>query len=78
MCLAVPMKLIEMSEHQKGVTELEGTKYTVDLSLTPDAQTGDYLIVHAGYSIEQLDRDEAAERLKLFEEMAGMYKEDLR
>ena len=73
MCLAVPMKLVEKKDDLKGVTELEGTKYDVDLSMTPDAETGDYLIVHAGFAIEKLDRDEADERLKLFDEMAEMY-----
>jgi hydrogenase expression/formation protein HypC len=76
MCLAVPMKLIELKDPQKGVTELEGTRYDVDLSLVADAEVGDFLIVHAGFAIEKLDREEADARLKLFSEMADMYKEE--
>lgn len=73
MCLAIPMKLVKMSEENKGVCELEGAQYDVDLSLCPSALKGDYLIVHAGFAIEKLDREEADERLKLFEGMAKMY-----
>jgi hydrogenase expression/formation protein HypC len=76
MCLAVPMKLIKIVEPLKGVSELEGTKYDIDLSLTPDAEVGEYLIVHAGYSIEKLDQEEADARLKLFDDMADLYRED--
>ncbi|MBN2342878.1 MAG: HypC/HybG/HupF family hydrogenase formation chaperone [Deltaproteobacteria bacterium] len=75
MCLAVPMKLTAIDATGKGVSELEGTTYSVDLSLTPDAKAGDYLIVHAGFAIEKLDQEEADERLKLFEGMAQMYAE---
>ena len=70
MCLAVPMKILKIDNTGKGVTELEGTRYDVDLTLVPDCAVGDYVIVHAGFAIEQLDLEEADARLKLFEEMA--------
>jgi len=76
MCLAIPMKLVEIKSSGIGVTELNGAKYDVDLSITPDVEQGDYLIVHAGFAIEKLDRKEADERIKLFEGMAAMYKSD--
>ncbi|MCP4600736.1 MAG: HypC/HybG/HupF family hydrogenase formation chaperone [Proteobacteria bacterium] len=69
MCLAVPMKIIEIKGHGKGVTELEGTRYEVDLSLVEGASTGDYVIVHAGFAIEHLDIEEAEARLELFDQM---------
>lgn len=75
MCLAVPMKLIELNNANRGTTELNGTRYDVDLSLVPDASAGDYLIVHAGFAIEKLDEVEADERLKLFEGMAAVWAE---
>lgn len=75
MCLAVPMKLIELADKTHGVTELNGTRYTVDLSLVADANVGDFLIVHAGFAIEKLDREEADERLRLFDGMAAVWAE---
>ena len=75
MCLAVPMKLIELGDGNSGVTELNGTRYNVDLSLVSDAAEGDFLIVHAGFAIEKLDREEADERLRLFDGMAAVWAE---
>ncbi|MBN2530575.1 MAG: HypC/HybG/HupF family hydrogenase formation chaperone [Deltaproteobacteria bacterium] len=75
MCLAVPMKLVEVNDANRGVSELNGTRYDVDLSLVPDAAVGDYLIVHAGFAIETLDAAEADERLKLFDGMAAVWAE---
>ena len=76
MCLAVPMKLMELKDANRGMTELNGTRYDVDLSLVPDAAVGDFLIVHAGFAIEKLDEAEADERLKLFEGMAEVWAEE--
>jgi len=72
MCLAVPMKLTELREEGTGVAELDGNRHEVDLSLVAEPRLGDYLIVHAGFAIEKLDRREADERLALFEELAAM------
>lgn len=69
MCLAVPMKLIEVSG-AAAVAELDGARQEVDVSLVDRARPGDYVIVHAGFAIERLDPDEADERLALFEQLA--------
>jgi len=66
------MILVEKCSPAAGVVEMEGTRCGVDLSLTPDATVGDYLVVHAGFAIERLDRDEADARLQLFADMADL------
>lgn len=73
MCLAVPMKIIEIKENGTGVCELENIRYDVDLSLIETTQVDDYVIVHAGFAIEKLDIDEANERLQLFKNLAETY-----
>ena len=73
MCLAIPMKLIEVEEMGIGTAELEGARYEVNLSLVGDAAVGDYVIVHAGFAIETLDREEADARLELFRQMGEAY-----
>lgn len=70
MCLAIPMKLIDVSDDANGKAESEGVEYKVDLSLIEEPTLGDYLIVHAGYAIEKLDQDEAELRLKMFKELS--------
>ncbi len=76
MCLAVPMKIIELSGDGKGVVEMDGARYGVDLTLIEDARLGDHVIVHAGFAIEKLDTEEADVRLALFEDMAKIYREE--
>lgn len=76
MCLAVPMKIIELKEDGTGVCELENIRYKVDLSLIETVQLNDYVIVHAGFAIEKLDLEEANARLELFEDMADAYSDE--
>ena len=70
MCLAVPMKLVEIHADGGGVAELEGSRHAVNLSLVSDPRIGDYVIIHAGYAIEKLDQAEADASLALFAEIA--------
>lgn len=69
MCLAVPMRITELKDEGSGVCELESVTYRVDLSLVEDPKVDDFVIVHAGFAIEKLDREEADSRLKLFQEL---------
>ncbi len=67
MCLAVPLKLIQINgEH--GIVELGGIRRKVNLSFVEGAQPGDYVIVHTGFAITRMDEAEAAETLRLLNE----------
>jgi hydrogenase expression/formation protein HypC len=67
MCLAVPLKLIEV-EGEDGVVESGGVKMKINLSLVQGAKVGDYVIVHAGFAITLMDEKEAMESLKVLAE----------
>ncbi|MBM4144304.1 MAG: HypC/HybG/HupF family hydrogenase formation chaperone [Lentisphaerae bacterium] len=73
MCLAIPMRIDEIRADGTGVADLDGVAREVALSLIADPRVGDYVIVHAGYAIEKLDRQEADERLALFREIAAAW-----
>ena len=66
MCLAVPMKLVEMTGEGTGRVDSGGIKTDVSLMMIPHAKPGDYVIIHAGFGIEVLDPEEAQIRLDLF------------
>jgi len=68
MCLAVPVR-VQRIEGQMATVELGGVLRQVSLVLTPEAQEGDYVLVHTGFAISVLDEQEAQETLKLFEEL---------
>ena len=50
--------------------DLGGVATRVSLLFTPDAKVGDYVVMHAGYAISILDREEAEETLKLLKTIA--------
>lgn len=71
MCLAVPMKLVELTGEATGKVDSGGIRTDVSLSMIPEARVGDYLIIHAGFGIEVLDEAEAEARFELFRELAA-------
>ncbi len=72
MCLGVPMKLIEVT-YPVGIAEAKGVRRKVYLQLIPEDQLrpGDYVIVHVGFAIQKLSREEAEETWRLLEEALG-------
>jgi hydrogenase expression/formation protein HypC len=71
MCLAVPMKVISRDQ-DSGIAEMSGVKKEVSFLMLPEAQLGDYVIVHAGFAIEKLNEEEALKTLELFKKMADL------
>ena len=76
MCLAIPA-LIKSIEDTEADAEIGGITRRISLQLTPEARVGDYVLVHTGYAINVLDQDEAAETLKILEEIAEISIEEL-
>ena len=67
MCLAVPAE-VKSIDGVMAEADFGGVTRTVNISMV-EAQVGDYVIVHAGYAIEVLDKEEAERTLELFREM---------
>jgi hydrogenase expression/formation protein HypC len=72
MCLAVPVRVKEVYPDLTGLVELGGVERRVSLLMTPEAQAGDYVLIHTGYSISIIDEAEALETLRLLEEMVAL------
>jgi len=58
MCLAIPARITKIN---KNIAEVEslGVKKEIDVSLVPDVNVGDYVIVHAGFAIQLIDEEDA-------------------
>lgn len=67
MCLAVPAE-VKSIDGVMATVDFGGVTRTANISLV-DAKVGEFVIVHAGYAIQVLDRDEAEKTLELFREM---------
>lgn len=65
MCLAFPGKIISITRQHADV-DFKGVKKKVNISLV-QAKKGDYVIVHAGFAIQILTKEDAWEVLKEFE-----------
>ena len=68
MCLAVPLKLIEING-KDAVGESLGMRRSLRLDFIPEPKLGDYVIVHAGFAIERLPERQALEDLEAWEEL---------
>ena len=74
MCLAVPQEVISIAGDRAEVA-LSGNVREADITLVDDVNVGDWVLVHAGFAIEKLTREEAEETLRLFsqvEEFQGL------
>ncbi len=69
MCLAIPMRLIEI-DGAAGVAEVDGVTRQVRLDLLPEVAIGDYVLIHAGLAIARLDAEQAEETLALLRSFA--------
>ena len=68
MCLAVPLKLIEING-KDAVGEAMGLKRKLRVDFIEEPKLGDYVIVHAGFAIERLPEEQALEDLETWEEL---------
>ena len=73
MCLAVPAKVLELSPGDPltriGKVDFGGVIKEVNLAFTPEAELGDYVLVHVGFAISVLDEAEAS---KVLDELAAL------
>jgi len=74
MCLGIPGKIVEITDTEQetlirmGKVDFGGIAREVCLAYVPEAQVGDFVIVHTGFAISQLDEKEAKETLSLLVE----------
>lgn len=69
MCLAIPARVVQIEEGL-GLVELGGVVREASFMLLPDAQLGDYVLLHAGYALQRVDEAEAEETIRLLAELA--------
>jgi len=89
MCLGVPGKIVEVLPERTegsggptaglrmGVVDFGGVRKEVCLSCVERAGPGDYVIVHAGFALQTIDAEEAAEVFRLLKEMEEASREDM-
>jgi hydrogenase expression/formation protein HypC len=70
MCLAIPVRVVELRDDEMAIVDLDGIRKEISLALVDDVGVGDYVILHVGYALARLDADEAERTLALFASVA--------
>lgn len=65
MCLAIPARIVALNGNNMADVDILGVSRSISIDLTPQAKPGDYVLVHAGFSIEVVDEQSAQETLDL-------------
>lgn len=73
MCLAIPGEVVELADRdgmRLAKVRFGGIARDVCLEYQRDAKVGDFVLVHVGFAIAKVDREEAARQLELLRELA--------
>ena len=75
MCLAIPGRLAAITEGEgfdrRGTVDYDGARQEVSLAYLPDVQVGDYVLVHVGFAMTQVDTEEAERLLQELRDLGG-------
>jgi len=77
MCLAVPGRIIEIDENpdptlRSARVDFGGIRKEVSLAFTPEATTGNYVLVHVGFALNVVDDAEAHKIFEYLKEMDAL------
>jgi hydrogenase expression/formation protein HypC len=75
MCLGVPGKIIELYNAgglPMGKIDFGGVVREACLAYIPEAQVGDYTIIHVGFGLNIIGEEDAFQTLELLRELAGV------
>jgi len=78
MCLSIPGKLVEITNEldetfRTGKVSFDGIIKEVSLTLVPEANVGDYVLVHVGAAISTIDEDEAKKTFELLKQLDELH-----
>jgi hydrogenase expression/formation protein HypC len=68
MCLAIPARIVEL-KGDNAVVDAMGNRYRAKTTLLPEAKLGDLVLVHAGFAISLVDKEEAKKTWELIAEI---------
>lgn len=79
MCLAVPGQILSLQGDDEitrmARVSFDGVIKEISLAYVPEARTGDFVLVHAGFAIQTIDESEARRTLQLLHEMGELDEE---
>jgi hydrogenase expression/formation protein HypC len=78
-CLAIPGQILEVVDESNRLARVDvaGVQRNVNIALLDDAGPGDWVLIHVGFAISQIDEDEARATRELLEQMGAEYEQEL-
>ncbi|MBI4674177.1 MAG: HypC/HybG/HupF family hydrogenase formation chaperone [Chloroflexi bacterium] len=78
MCLGVPGKIVEIyaaGSLKMGKVDFGGVTREACLAYVPEAEVGDYTVIHVGFAISRLSEEEANASLEMLREIVNLEEE---
>jgi hydrogenase expression/formation protein HypC len=71
---------VEVVEGDSSIAkaEISGVRRAVSIALCPEAEVGDWVLVHVGFALSRIDEAQARETLELLAQMGEAYEQELR
>jgi hydrogenase expression/formation protein HypC len=83
MCLAIPGQVVEVVDdaHRLALVDVAGVRRNINIGLLDDGATGvgpgDWVLIHVGFAISQVDEQEARATREMLERMGENYEQEL-
>jgi hydrogenase expression/formation protein HypC len=79
MCLAVPGQIVEVVDEVNHLAQVDvaGVRRNVNVGLLDGVGPGDWVLIHVGFAISQVDEEEAMATHRLLQEMGAEYEQEL-
>jgi hydrogenase expression/formation protein HypC len=79
-CLAIPGQILEVVDEPNRLARVDvaGVQRTINIGLLEDIGPGDWVLIHVGFAISQVDEEEARATRSLLERMGADYEQELR
>jgi len=71
MCLGIPGEVVVLNKDGTAEVQVKGVNVRTRVDLVPDVKLGDWVMMHTGFALQILDKEDALETLSLLEE-AGL------
>lgn len=76
MCLAIPSRITKIQD-RTAIIDVLGASREISLILLPDpAEVDDYVLVHAGFAIQKVCKEDALDSIRILREIARQMEED--
>lgn len=79
MCLGIPGRVVEWVDRENAIAKVEvsGVRRNVNLGLLDEADVGDWVLIHVGFAMSQIDEEEAASTLEFLRQLGDPWEEEL-